>query len=97
MHSGEIDHEIILKILDYHHFPKEIKDLIESYYTNYNISISTESFTTNPILIEKGVLQGDCLSPLLFNLVVNALLKTIDTEKIRSMGYRYSESLQPRH
>lgn len=94
---GEIDHEIILKILDYHHFPESIKDLIKSYYTNYNISIGTETFTTNPILIEKGVLQGDCLSPLLFNLVVNALLKTIDTEKIRSMGYRYSESLQPRH
>ena len=94
---GEIDHEIILKILDYHHFPESVKELIRSYYTNYIVSIGTESFVTNPILIEKGVLQGDCLSPLLFNLVVNALLQTIDHEKIRSMGYSYSESIRPRH
>ena len=94
---GEIDHEIILKILDYHHFPESVKELIRSYYTNYTVSIGTDRFVTNPILIEKGVLQGDCLSPLLFNLVVNALLQTIDHEKIRLMGYSYSESIRPRH
>jgi hypothetical protein len=94
---GEIDHQVIMKILEYHHFPESIKSLIKSYYTNYKVSVGTETFTTDPILIEKGVLQGDCLSPLLFNLVVNTLLKTIDTEKIRAMGYNCCDSLRPRH
>ena len=68
---GEIDHEIIMKTLEYHHTPDRIKTLIKSYYTQYLISVGTNSFVTDPIILEKGVLQGDCLSPLLFNLVVN--------------------------
>ena len=51
----------------------------------------------DPIILEKGVLQGDCLSPLLFNLVVNTLLKAIDSEKVRCMGYSYCDTLSPRH
>ena len=94
---GEIDHQVIMKVLEYHHFPAEIKSLVKEYYTNYKISIGTDKFTTDPIPIEKGVLQGDCLSPLLFNLVVNALLKTIDSERIRTMGYNYCDTLTPRH
>ena len=94
---GEIDHNVIMKVLEYHHFPKHIKSLVKAYYTNYKVSIGTENVTTDRIVIEKGVLQGDCLSPLLFNLVVNTLLKTIDSEKIRSMGYNYSDTLTPHH
>ena len=94
---GEIDHQVILKVLEYHHFPESIKLLVKAYYTNYKVSIGTDKFTTDPIIIEKGVLQGDCLSPLLFNLVVNALLKTIDSQKIRSIGYNYCDTLTPRH
>lgn len=94
---GEIDHNVIMKILEYHHFPEQIKTIVKEYYTDYKISIGTDTFTTNPLTIEKGVLQGDCLSPLLFNLVVNALLKTIDSERIRTMGYNYCDTLTPRH
>ena len=93
---GEIDHNVIMKVLEYHHFPEHIKSLVKAYYTNCKVSIGTGNFTTDPIVIEKGVLQGDCLSPLLFKLVVNALLKTTDSEKIRSMGYNYCDTLTPR-
>ena len=93
----KIDHNVIMKVLECHHFPEHIKSLIKTYYTNYKVSIGTDNFTTDPIVIEKGVFQGDCLSSLLFNLVVNALLKTIDSEKIRSMGYNYCDTLTPRH
>ena len=94
---GEIDHNAIMKVLEFHHFPEHIKLLVKAYYTNYNVSIGTDNFTTDPIVVEKGVLQGDCLSPLLFNLVVNTLLKTIDSEKIRSICYNYCDTLTPCH
>ena len=35
--------------------------------------------------------------PSLFNLVVNTFLKTIDSEKIRSMGYNCCHTFTPRH
>ena len=86
-----------MKTLEYHHIPDRIKTLIKSYYTQYLISVGTNSFVTDPIILEKCVLQGDCLSPLLFNLVVNTLLKAIDSEKVRCMGYSYCDTLSPRH
>ena len=39
------------------------------------------------IKIEHGVLQGDSLSPLLFNLCVNTLINTIKDEKLKCIGY----------
>ena len=59
---GEIDHNVIMKVLEYHHFPEHIKSLVKAYYTNYKVSIGTDNFTTDPIVIEKGALQGDCLN-----------------------------------
>ena len=67
--------------MEYHHLPEHIKKLVKTYYTKYKVSIGL-------------VLQGDRLSPLLFNLVVNALLKTIVSEKIR---YNYCDALTPRY
>jgi hypothetical protein len=94
---GEIDHDIVMKTLEYHHIPNRIQKLLKSYYTNYLISVGTDTFVSDPIVVKKGVLQGDCLSPLLFNMVVNTLLKTIDTEKVKCMGYNYCGALSPRH
>ena len=58
-----------MKVLEYHHFAEHIKALVKAYYTNYKVSIGTENFTTDPIVIEKGSLQGDCLSPLFSTLL----------------------------
>ena len=52
---------------------------------------------TSPIKVQKGVLQGDSLSPLLFNLIVNTLINTIKSEKVECMGYVNNGALSPKH
>ena len=42
-------------------------------------------------------MQGDSLSPLLFNLIVNTLIQTIKNKKIECLGYSYHEALRPKH
>ena len=42
---------------------------------------------TSPIRVESEVHQGDSLSPLLFNLIVNTLINTANFEKVECMGY----------
>ena len=42
---------------------------------------------TSPVKVQRGVLQGDNLSPLLFDLIVNALINTIKSEKVERMAY----------
>ena len=70
---GEVDHRLMLRLLVYHHLPAEIKRLIIDYYDNCAISVGTDDCSTEPIIVGKDVLQGDCLSPLLFDMIVNTL------------------------
>ena len=37
-----------------------MKELVKNCYENYALSIDTEQYHTDPILVGKGVLQGDC-------------------------------------
>ena len=39
-----------------------------------------------------GVLQGDCLSPLLFNLCLNNFIQHVKAEKYRQFGFSYNTS-----
>ena len=94
---GEVHHNLLKSILKSHHIPDEITGMIENLYTDYGISILTNNFITTPISVERGVLQGDCLSPLLFNLCVNSLINTINDERIQCLGYVNDISLNPRH
>ena len=67
--SGEVHHNLIPTVLSYHHLPSHIQFLITSLYADFNTSIITEQLHTPAIPVHHGVLQGGCLSPLLFNLV----------------------------
>ena len=94
---GEVDHHLLKTVLDYHRVLNDVINLVQNLYDNYTISIGTKTFTTNPIRVEKGVLQGDCLSLPLFNMCINTLIKCIEDERVRSIGYCYCDYLQPRH
>ena len=84
-------------MLKFRHVPDHIIQLTQSLCTNYCISIATDKYLTLPIAIEKGVLQGDTLSLLLFNLVVNTLISTIKQEKSYCIGYIYDCCIPPKH
>ena len=51
----ELHHNLIYEVLQYHHLPREISDLIQSLYTNFQTSIITEQFSTPFITIGRGV------------------------------------------
>ena len=84
---GELHHNLIYEVLQYHHLPREISDLIQSLYTNFQTSIITEQFSTPFIAIGRGVLQGDCLSPFLFNMSFNTFIQHIKSEKYSQLGF----------
>ena len=49
---GEVDHRLTLKVLEYHHLPAEIKTLM----ADYVISVGTGDYSTEPMIVGKGVL-----------------------------------------
>jgi hypothetical protein len=84
---GEVHHNLIYEVLDYHHIPGHIKNLIRSLYTDFQTSVITEQFNTPFITVGRGVLQGDCLSPLLFNMSFNTFIQHIKSENYRQLGF----------
>ena len=83
---GEVHHNLITSVLDYHHIPEHAKLIIKSLYTDFKTSIITSEFRTPFIPVRRGVLQGDCLSPLLFNMCFNTFIQHIKTDKYRQFG-----------
>ena len=84
---GEVHHNLIQTTLDYHHIPDHIKSLVKSLYTDFKTSILTNEFRSPFLSVGRGVLQGDCLNPLLFSLCFNTFLQHIPSEKYRQFGF----------
>ena len=93
---GNINHNLINSVLGYHHIPDHIKVLIKSLYTNFKTSIITSSFNTPFIPVGRGVLQGDCLSPSLFDLCFNTFIQHIKSDQYRQFGFSH-KLLNPIH
>ena len=91
---GEVNHQLLIGTVKLHHVPDDVITLILSLYFDYGISILRDSFMTSPIRVHRGVLQDDSLSPLLFNLIINALINTIKSE---CMGYFYQNYPTPKN
>ena len=87
---GEVHHSLIPEVLKYHHVPTHIQLLIRSLYSNFQTSIITSSFQTPYIAVGRGVLQGDCLSPLTFNLCFNTFIRYISDKKFKQFGFAIS-------
>ena len=78
---GEVQHNLIHTILKYHHVPDSFTSIVKNLYDGFHTSITTKDYATPFLRIEKGVLQGDCLSPLLFNLCMNSFIQSIKTKE----------------
>ena len=84
---GEIHHNLIKSALDYHHVPEMIQQLVTNLYTDFHSYILSDRFSTPAIPFKCGVLQGDCLSPLLFNLCFNTFIQFVKQEKYNQLGF----------
>ena len=69
------------------HIPNDIIRYVENLYQKIRVCIRTENFITRGIDFKVGVFQGDTLSPIIFLLAINPLLKAIQQNS--SLGYQF--------
>ena len=86
---GEIDHDLIRISLSYHHLPSFFANIFNDIYSGATISAAVNSSWSPHLKVERGVLQGDPWSPLLFNLCFNTLMQTLAKEELKHLGYIY--------
>ena len=70
---GEVDHNLIAATVKFHHAPLDCIQLFQSIYENNCIAVSMINKATQPIRVERRVLQGDSCSPL-FSINVTLIL-----------------------
>ena len=87
---GSVHHSLIDFSLRHYHAPPQFLSTVQALYTGHHAKVITPEWETPVIPLQKGVYQGDPLSVVIFNTVMNTLL---DTVSLRSdLGYRFSNS-----
>ena len=89
---GEVHHNLITEVLNHHHVPLSRQTLISNLYENFQTAIITDKFSSPAIPVGRGVLQGDCLSPLLFNMCFNKFIQVMKQEKYKQLGFSTHDS-----
>ncbi len=81
-----IDHDKLLQIMYDLGFPIDSIHVIQDLYTNANTIVTTPVGNTDRIEIERGTIQGDTLSPFLFLIFIEPMLRWLQSG---GRGYSY--------
>uniref|UniRef100_A0A8R1I3U4 Reverse transcriptase domain-containing protein n=1 Tax=Caenorhabditis japonica TaxID=281687 RepID=A0A8R1I3U4_CAEJA len=72
---GSVPHELIESTLKAYGFPPMVIDIVMDMYKGASIRVKTRSEKSNQILIKSGVKQGDPISPTLFNMCLENVIR----------------------
>ena len=85
---GSVHHSLIDFTLKHYHAPDQFQLMVSALYTKLSAQISTQHWCTTAVPLQRGVYQGDPLSVVIFNTVINTLVDTLKTR--RELGYTLS-------
>ena len=94
---GEVYLNSIDCVLENHHVPENIREIAKNLYCCFKTSVLTDGFVTVLVYMEKGVLQGHCFSPLMFNLIINTFIHSVKHEQYEQFGSKFMRYLTLRH
>ncbi|PIC11688.1 hypothetical protein B9Z55_028921 [Caenorhabditis nigoni] len=72
---GSVPHELIEATLKAYGFPKMIVSIIRDMYNGATIRVKSKTDKTDQIAIKSGVKQGDPISPTLFNMCLENIIR----------------------
>lgn len=72
-----VDRERLLHLLDIYGFGPRIKTIIEDYWKKPKEVVKKGSYYGRVFTPTRGVTQGDIISPILFNIIIDSVVRTI--------------------
>ena len=72
---GSVPHQLLWKTLEAHHVPQPVIHILQEYFSGFMMRFSTKTYTTRWVPLEVGIAMGCTISPSLFVLARQILLK----------------------
>ena len=72
---GSIPHRLLEYAMDHHHIPPMIRELVKDYFNGIQLRFSTPNYTTEWQNLEKGIVTGCTISPILFVMGMNLVIR----------------------
>ena len=72
---GSVPHQMIQLALRMYHVPEDIQVMLDDYFSGFRMRFSTISYTTDWINLEIGIAMGCTISPILFVMAMEVILK----------------------
>ncbi|GFO32390.1 reverse transcriptase [Plakobranchus ocellatus] len=75
---GSVPHEMIQLALRMYQVPEVIQVMLDDYFSGFRMRFSTNSYTTNWINLKVGIAMGCTISPILFVMAMEVILKAAE-------------------
>ena len=75
---GSVPHQMIQLALRMYHVPEDIQVVLGKYYNDFWMRFFTKSYTTDWINLEIGIVMGCEISPILFVMAMEVMLKAAE-------------------
>ena len=87
---GSVHHSLIEFSIRHYHAPPQFCSIIRSLYSDLYGTVVTNDWSTATIPLELGIYQGDPLSVVIFNTVINTMVDTLQTRS--DLGFLFPNS-----
>lgn len=89
-----VDREVIWKLMQHYGFPPKFITIIQQIYENATCQVVHEGKLTEPFSVQTGVRQGCILSPTIFLMVVDWIMRQSTTEKRTGIQWTFAKQLE---
>ena len=87
---GSVPHKLIHLALETYHVPKNIQEMLQKYFQGFSMRFTTKEYTTDWINLEIGIAMGCAISPILFVMAMEIILKAAMTSaNLTDLGNGY--------
>lgn len=79
---GAVPHSLLWKALEMCHVPDSMIDILKQYFSNFQMRFQTAAYVTDWTKLEVGIAMGCTVSPILFVLAMQILLKATEASTV---------------
>lgn len=88
---GSVPHNIIQESMNFFHVPEKLKHLLKTYFQKFQFRFTLKEYVTQFISLDKGIAMGCAISPILFVMVIEMVLrgteKYVSAEKVNIRAF----------